>query len=594
MGSADLARDPRWGRSAESFGEDPLLAGTLITSFVQGLQGTDKTYWLTAAVLPHFLGSSREDSRDSSAADIDERQFYEVYSVPFRMAIEQGACRVITTAYHQLNGFPCAAHPLIEQLVIDKWGYDGIVATEPGSLRMLVSAQHNCDSVNDAFLLAHRAGTTQHFDPYEDALRTALVQAQVSEREIDRAVRKNFRIMLKLGLWDPPERVPYASIGYDSVEPWNQPEAQQFVRSVTQESIVLLKNEHETLPIDPGKVRSVALIGPLADRVMVDSRGGTPPYAITCADGLRERMGRGSVVLVSNNDESAAIIAAKRCDMAIVCVGNHPTSDSSWGKVRCDSDGKEDVDRKSITLEAEQLLRRVHAANPNTVLLLVSSFPYSIDWSANNLPAILLAPHCSQELGRAVADVLFGDYNPGGRLAQTWPRAIEDLPPLDEFDLCSGRTYQYVVREPLYSFGHGKSYTRFTYSRLLTSNSVLKLGHPISVSVNIANIGPRAGDEVVQLYVRFLDSTTKRPERMLVAFKRVTIAPSATKVVELQLRPEQLQYFDVKRRGFVLESGTVELLIGRSSAEIELATTLAVEGLNCEARSSRPPSAHPH
>lgn len=576
--NADLGRDPRWGRTEECYGEDAYLTGTLAVAFVKGLQGDDPKYWMTASLLKHFLANSNEDTRESSSSDFDERLFREYYSVPFRMAIEEGGSRAFMAAYNKYNGVPCATHPVLEKVAVKEWGQDGILCTDGGAYQLLVTAHKHYATLEQAAAACVLAGISQFLDNYRDGLRGALEQGLVRERDLDRVLRKNFRVMIKLGLWDPPEQVIYAQIGYEAQEPWNRPEHQALVRSVTQKSIVLLKNEPALLPLDLENVKSVALIGPLADRVLIDWYSGTPPYAISCADGLRERLGRGRLVVVSNNDTSDAVRAAKCCEVAIVCVGNHPTGDDGWARVTKASYGKESVDRKSLTLEDEGLVRRVFEANPNTVLVLVSSFPYAINWSAEHVPAIVHVTHNSQELGRAVADVLFGDYNPGGRLVQTWPRAIEDLPSLLDYDIRHGHTYQYFEKAPLFPFGYGKSYTHFTYSRLRINRETLTTDELIRVSVDVTNIGQCEGDEVVQLYARYRASAVARPKKSLVAFERIPLLAGETKTVSLSVAPRQLCYWHERRQKWLLESGTVELELGRDAATVELACSVSVQG----------------
>jgi beta-glucosidase len=588
--NADLGRDPRWGRTEECFGEDAHLTATLSVAFVQGLQGEHPRYFMTAALLKHFLANSNEDERESSSSDFDERLFREYYSHPFRKAIEEGGARAFMAAYNKYNGVPCAVHPVLSRVAVREWGQDGIICTDGGAYGLLVTAHRHYETQEEAASATVRAGITQYLDHYVDGVKGALDKGSLTEGDLDRALRRNFRVMIRLGLWDPPERVPYAQIGYEPVDPWDRPEHQEAVRRVTQKSIVLLKNDNELLPLNPDVLDSIAVIGPLADRVLTDWYSGTLPYSVSCVDGLRERLGRGRVVLVSNNDTSAAILAAKRCAVALVCVGNHPTGDDGWAKVTRDSYGKEAVDRKTLTLEDEELVRRVQQANPNTILLLVSSFPYAIEWSVANVPAILHVTHNSQELGRAVADVLFGDYNPAGRLVQTWPRSVDDLAPMLDYDLRHGRTYQYSDKAPLFPFGYGKSYTTFTYSRLLTSSDRLAEGESLKVSVSISNIGRYDGDEVVQAYVRFVESAVVRPRKLLVGFRRINVPAGKTRTVEMAIAAEQLAFWHQRKQKFVLESGSVELLIGRSSAEIELTTAIAIEGLSGVAwASSRPP-----
>jgi beta-glucosidase len=260
----------------------------------------------------------------------------------------------------------------------------------------------------------------------------------------------------------------------------------------------------------------------------------------------------------------------------IVCVGNHPTGDGPWAKVTRESYGKEAVDRRSLELEDEALVKRVYAANPRCILVLISSFPYAINWSEENLPAIVHLAHNSQELGSALADVLFGDYNPAGRLVQTWPRSLDDLMPMMDYDIRRGRTYQYAEREPLYAFGYGLSYTRFGYENLSTSSTTLEPGGTLQVSVELSNLGARAGDEVVQLYASRSARQGGAPRRERVAFQRVSLGSGETRTVTLGLPHARLARFQLDHGRTLVEGGELELAIARSALDLELRALVTV------------------
>jgi beta-glucosidase len=256
----------------------------------------------------------------------------------------------------------------------------------------------------------------------------------------------------------------------------------------------------------------------------------------------------------------------------VVCVGNHPEGNAGWEVVTSPSEGKEAVDRKAITLPPgqEEFIRRVIEANPNTVVVLITSFPVALPWAAEHATTILHMTHASQELGNALADVLFGDVDPGGRLAQTWPRSLEQLPPMMDYDIRHGRTYMYFEGEPEYHFGHGLSYTTFAYANLRTSSSEIQQDGVIDVSVDVTNSGARAGDEVVQLYVRYPESQVSRPRKQLRGFQRVNLEPGETKSVTLRIAAEDLGYWDPAQHTWVVEPGPIELLVGSSSADADL------------------------
>jgi beta-glucosidase len=354
------------------------------------------------------------------------------------------------------------------------------------------------------------------------------------------------------------------------------------------ESVVLLKNAKSFLPLKKDAVKSIAVIGPLADTVHWDWYGGKPPYTVTPLQGIKSEAGsRVTVNYAADNTNDAAVKAARASDVAVVVVGNDPTcgpdmahawrDDASTKPCAVPSDGREGRDRESLTLEQEELVKQVYAANPKTVVILVASFPYAINWSQATIPAILHMTHASQDEGTALADVLFGSYNPGGHLVTTWPKSLDQLPPMMDYNIRDGRTYMYFKSEPLYPFGYGLSYTTFHYSHLKTSSSRLAKDGSIMVSVDLKNTGKRTGDEVVQLYVTHLGSKVDRPLKELRGFQRVSLKPNETRTVQIPLKASTLAYWNEKQAGFDVESEPVKLMVGSSSADTELATTIHVE-----------------
>ena len=577
--NADIGRDPRWGRTEEVYGEDPFHVGTLATSFTRGLQGDHPRYWMTAALLKHFLANSNEDRRTSSSSNFDERLWREYYAKGFEMAVREGGSRAMMAAYNAVNGTPAHVHPMLREIVVREWGLDGILCTDGSGLRLLVTDHKAYPDLPTAAAACIKAGINHFLDRHQEAVTEAIQRGLLTEADIDQALRGLFRVSIRLGLWDPAERVPYASIGAaGDPEPWDQPETRAFVREVTRKSIVLLKNSAGLLPLDRTKVKSVAVVGPLVNQVLLDWYSGTPPYAVTPREGIERVANAGlqgsSRVGVNwvGDMGDGAVELARRQEVAIVCVGSHPEGNAGWEVVSSPSEGKEAVDRKAITLPPgqEEFARRVHEANPRTVVVLITSFPVALPWVAANATTILHMTHNSQELGNALADVLFGDANPGGRLAQTWPRSLDDLPPMMDYDIRHGRTYMYFRGEPQFPFGYGLSYTTFAYERLRTSAPALARGGSIEVAVDVTNTGTRAGDEVVQLYVRYPDSRVERPLKQLKGFQRVSLAPGEARTVTLRLAASGLAYWDAGRHAWTVEAGRVELLIGPSSADLDL------------------------
>ncbi len=453
---ADLARDPRWGRTEEVYGEDPFFSGTMAVAFIKGLQGDDPKYWQAAALLKHFLANSNEDHRNSSSSNFDERLFWEYYSVPFRMGFLEGGAKAVMASYNAWNGTTMAVNPILRATVRDKWGVE-VISSDGGAVTLLVNPRHLYPNYEAAVVACVKAGINQFLDRYADETKAALKDGSLTEADLDAALRPRFRIAIKLGLLDPPDMVPYSKIK-DSPEPWNTEQDRAVSRQIALESVVLLKNDKSFLPLDKTSLKSVAVIGPLADSVHWDWYGGTPPYTVTPLQGIKDELGPGVTVNYAASElGNAAVAAARKSDVAIVVVGNDPTcgpdmghnwySDTEGGGVTlpCSvpSDGREGRDRETIDLYQEQLVKQVYAVNPKTVVILVSSFPYAINWTQANIPAILHMTHASQDEGTALAKVLFGAYTPGGHLVATWPKSVDQLPPMMDYNIRDGRTYMY-------------------------------------------------------------------------------------------------------------------------------------------------------
>jgi beta-glucosidase len=574
--NADLGRDPRWGRTEECYGEDPFLNGTLAAAYVRGLQGDNPKYWLSAALLKHFFANSNENGRTGSSSDFDEQLFHEYYGVPFRMAIMDGGARCFMASYNAWNHVPCTVQPAINDIAIKQWGVDGIISTDAGSLPNLVSRHHYFTNNTQAAAACVKAGINQFIDRAGPGITDALSNNLLTEADLDRVAKGTLRVFVRLGVLDPADRVPYAKIGQDNEPPpWTTDKNKALVKLATQESIVLLKNTQGLLPLDKTKVKTIALIGPRADQVQFDWYSSEPPYAITPLAGLKAKVGPNvTVTCATNNNDGQAVKLAQAADVAIVCVGNNPGG--GWAKVEGPSEGRESIDRKSIDLEQEELIKAVYAANPKTIVVLISSYPYAINWTQEHVPAILHLSQNSQELGAALADVLFGDYNPAGRLVQTWPKSLDQVPPMMDYNIRDGRTYMYFKGEPLYPFGFGLSYTAFEYSNLATSTDSLGTGGTVTVSLDVRNSGKVAGEEVVQLYVKHPGPGLARPAEELRGFQRVALQPGEHKTVEISLSAQSLRQWDMDRHAFVLEPGPLQLLAGASSADIRLQKTIAL------------------
>ncbi len=578
--NVDLGRDPRWGRTEECYGEDAFLTSRLAVAFIKGIQGDHPKYWRNASLMKHFLSNSNEYGRTFSSSNYSDKLFREYYAYPFYKGVTEGGSQALMTAYNAYNGTPCIMHPVLRSIVMKEWGLNGTLLTDGGAFRLLLSDHKRFDNDRAAAAAACiKAGITKFLDEYKDAVYEALHRKLISVEDIEKAIRGNLRISLKLGLLDHAEDNPYAAIGVtDTIAPWSKPETKALVREATLKSIVLLKNQDHLLPLDRHKIKKIAVIGQRATEVLQDWYAGKPFYTVNVLDAIREEAGNDiEVRYVKTNRMDSARTVAAWADVAIVCVGNHPTCDAGWEQAPVISEGKEAVDRQSLQLDQEDLLLQVAQTNPNTIGVLISSFPYAINRANQTVPALLHLTQCSQELGHAVSDVIFGHYNPAGRLTQTWVKNITDLPHMMDYDITHGRTYMYFKEKPLYPFGYGLSYTRFNYSGTTLNDRVIERGDTLRVCFNLKNSGDMDGDEVVQLYVSARKHTDKDPIKQLKAFQRISLRKGETKKVELTVPYTELQVWDEKQNRFILPDKEMTLEIGASSSDIRLRTTFRTE-----------------
>ncbi len=578
--NVDLGRDPRWGRTEECYGEDAFLTSRLAVAFIKGIQGDHPKYWRNASLMKHFLSNSNEYGRTFSSSNYSDKLFREYYAYPFYKGVTEGGSQALMTAYNAYNGTPCIMHPVLRNIVMKEWGLNGTLLTDGGAFRLLLSDHKRFDNDRAAAAAACiKAGITKFLDEYKDAVYEALHRKLISVEDIEKAIRENLRISLKLGLLDHAEDNPYAAIGVtDTIAPWSKPETKALVREATLKSVVLLKNKDHLLPLDRHKIKKIAVIGQRATEVLQDWYAGKPFYTVNVLDAIREEAGSDiEVRYVKTNRMDSARTVAAWADVAIVCVGNHPTCDAGWEQAPVISEGKEAVDRQSLQLDQEDLLLQIAQTNPNTIGVLISSFPYAINRANQTVPALLHLTQCSQELGHAVSDVIFGHYNPAGRLTQTWVKNITDLPHMMDYDITHGRTYMYFKEKPLYPFGYGLSYTRFNYSGTTLNDRVIERGDTLRVCFNLKNSGDMDGDEVVQLYVSARKHTDKDPIKQLKAFQRISLRKGETKKVELTVPYTELQVWDEKQNRFILPDKEMTLEIGASSSDIRLRTTFRTE-----------------
>jgi beta-glucosidase len=695
----DLARDPRWGRTEEVYGEDPYISAAIGGAYVRGIQGGDPRYYKTVPTLKHFAANSMEDNRTWGSSNVDPRNLHEYYLKPFEKITREAGVQSYMASYNAINDLPCSVTNLFRDVARAEWGFNGFVVSDAWDLTVLVTGHDYTNSMAQGAALMIRAGVDSISE--DDAgqwIAAALSQGYLTEDDLDLALRRNFRVRFLTGEFDPPAMVSYTSIPDSALM---SPAHAALARQVGRESVVLLKNNGNLLPLDSGAAGQVAVIGPRANQVLRDWYSGYPPYKVTAFDGITSRIGSravldegltqialrsrannllltgaglqnapltatstssspgaqewlwtedlgwGCTTLRSTNgyyvdtDSSGNVVFGDSdpnawnqsyCftvqplsggDVALVYYdGSYVTADSSGGlsvaaangstaqrfqlttisdgatraaTLAAQSDvavvvvgssptinGKENHDRPDITLPPaqDQLIQAVSAVNPKTVVIVMAGYPMAITapQQNSNVPAILYTTHGGQETGNFLADVLFGDYNPAGRLTMTWFQSIADLPPMADYDIRKGRTYWYFQGQPLYPFGYGLSYTTFDYRNLTIAPQTAGPNDTVQVSVDVVNTGARAGDEVVQLYTHALGSKVQRPIQELKHFARVTLNPGDTRTVSFSMPVSELSFWDVRSSQFVVEQGAVEIQVGASSRDIRLRGQVQVNG----------------
>jgi beta-glucosidase len=572
----NMLRDPRWGRFEESYSEDPWLMARMGVAFVRGMQGDDARYLKTVATPKHYAGNNSEFNRHTGSSDIDEQLLHEYYLPAFEATVREAGAFSVMAAYNRVNGVPAAANPLLLQsLLRDTWGFSGYVVSDCDAIDDIVNGHHWVSTLAQASAKALLAGTDLNCgSTYPTQLSSALDQHLIAEADIDRALGRVLRARFLLGELDSADSVPYRAIHGDVIA---SDAHAVLARKAAQEAIVLLKNDG-LLPLDRSTVRSIAVIGPHGNDVTLGGYSGTPKHTVNVLAGIYAKVagdGGTSVAYepgcsITEAKDQAAIDAAAtlaaKSDVAIVVVG---TSQSVL---------REEMDRPDWSLPGAQgdLISAVQAANPRTVVVLVTAGPVAIDWAKAHVPAILTAFYDGQEQGAAIADVLFGDTNPGGKLTTTWYTGDATLPPIDDYDLRKGRTYLYYDQAPLYPFGHGLSYTSFGYANLTVGPGVMDATGLATISVDVTNTGARAGDEVVQLYVHDAAASVQRPIKQLRGFQRVHLEPGQKRSLAFTLAARDLAFWDVTAHGWRVAEGVFELAVGSSSLDIRARSSLVV------------------
>ncbi len=716
----EMARDPRWGRTEECYGEDPYLTSRMSLAFVRGIQGDHPKYLKAIAAPKHFALNNEEWCRHNGSSDTDEQLLRDYYLKPYQVLVQEGKVEQIMAAYNRLNGVPCVANKwLLTDVLRNDWGFDGNVVSDCNGIKDLYEGHKYVGTVQEAIALALNAGLDLECgDCFRDYLAEVVRKGMVSQAVIDTAVKRILVSRFRLGLYDPPELVPYTRIPLSVVD---GPQNRELARQTARESIVLLKNKGNLLPLDKTNIKKLAVIGPNAKICQLGGYIGGYSKAVTPLEGIITKTDSIRVKYVKGTDIKITLpvipteflipaggkpgehglkgeyFSNTDCAGEPVLIRTDPVIDFNFGRgapdpklpvdyfsvrwtgkfiapvsgayyiggdfddaIRLYIDGKkiidrtnnrnrssdavkievekgkqydlrleyteqwyasnirlwgsamdpgkfreaaqaagnadvaivvlgtdesvekEGVDRADLNLpgDQEELLKAVVSANPKTVVVLQNGSALAVNWAAENVPAIVETWYNGEEAGNALADVLFGDYNPAGRLPLTFYRSNDQLPSIRDYDIRKGRTYMYPVLtdekgvrteiHPLYPFGFGLSYTQFSYDHLDIFPKQTGPEGSVWIRMKIQNTGSVPGEEVVQLYLSGDNAGKDRPVKQLAGFERIFLNPGQTKTVEFRIHPSDLATWDQTKKTFNINPGTFQVMAGGSSEDIRL------------------------
>jgi beta-glucosidase len=591
----NIFRDPRWGRGQETYGEDTFLTGQIGVAFIHGLQGNDPNYVKAMACAKHFaVHSGPESKRHRFDSEPPERDFYETYLPHFEMAVREGHVDGFMGAYNSVFGKPACASPLLlTDLLRQQWGFDGYIVSDCGAIHDIYAGHNFTDTPEAAAAAAVKAGCDICCGGDYNALLKAVQQNLITEPEIDGALTHALKARFRLGLFDPADKVPFANI---AISENDTPAHEALALKAACESIVLLKN-NGLLPLDRSKVKRIAVIGANANSksMLLGNYNGEPSHPITILDGIKAVAGADIEVtytpgcpLAVRKDGSNqptekmladAVAAAKAADVVVYVGGISPDFEGEefGGISRYDGFAGGDRTRIELPPVQEDLLKTLTASGCPVVCVNCSGSAIAMPWEAEHLPAILQAWYPGEQGGRAVAQILFGEVNPGGRLPVTFYSSTGDLPDFEDYSM-SNRTYRYFSGQPVFAFGHGLSYSEFGYQNASLAQATVDPGGTVKLSFTVKNTSARDGDEVAQVYFRHVNSAVAQPRLALCGFTRLHLGKGESTQVTTEIAAERLRYWDVTKKQYVVEAGDYELLIGAASDDIRLHVPLKIVG----------------
>lgn len=572
--NVNIFRDPRWGRGHETYGEDPFLSSRLGVRFVKGIQGHDKKYMKAAACAKHFaVHSGPEDIRHSFNAEVSKKDLYETYLPAFKACVQEAGVEAVMGAYNRTNGEPCCgSKTLLKDILRDEWGFQGHVTSDCWAIKDFHEGHMVTSTPVESVALAMNNGCDLNCGNMFGNLLYAVRDGSVKEETIDRAVTRLVTTRMKLGLFDKPENVPFNKIGYDQVDTI---EHRMLNIKAARKSIVLLKNEGALLPLHKDKLKSVGVIGPNADnrKALVGNYEGTASEYVTVLEGIREYLGDDVRVYYSEgchlfkdrisglgaqNDRLAEVRAV--CDMSDVVIGCFGLDPGLEGEEGDEGNEFASGDKPNLNLPGiqEDIIKEMVNSGKPVVLVLLSGSAISIPWEDEHIPAIVQGWYPGAQGGRAIADMLFGEFSPEGKLPVTFYRSTDDLPEFTDYNM-EGRTYRYMKKEALYPFGYGLSYTKFELSNINVNSEEVEQGKTIHCSVDIKNIGAMPGAETVQVYIKVM--LEGAPNHQLKALKKLYLNPGEQATVEFDLEDKTFGLYDDSGK-LMLNETDYELYIG--------------------------------
>ncbi len=567
----NIFRDPRWGRGQETYGEDPYLTGELGVAFVKGMQGDDPTYLKTAACAKHYaVHSGPEKDRHVFDARVSIQELNDTYLPAFKRLVEAAKVEAVMGAYNRVNGEPACASPfLLTETLRGKWHFKGHVVSDCWALTDIHANHKVAADAVEAAAMALKAGCDLSCGVTYDKLDEALRGGLVTETDIDRALSRTLLTRFKLGIFDPPEKVPYAATPQSVI---CSQKHRRLAREAAVKSIVLLKNKDNILPIKPN-VKRISIVGPNAASIeaLLGNYNGYNESLCTLMEGIVGRAPEGVRVgyrmgvplhEASSNPQDWTTGDAAASDLTIACMGYSPLLESEEGDAIL---SKNMGDRADIGLPPAQVefIKKLATHGARVILVLCGGSAISLGELEEMVEAVVFVWYPGQAGGEALADILFGDVSPSGKLPVTFPRSTDQLPPFSDYSM-KERTYRYSNLEPLYPFGFGLSYTRFEYKDLKISADHLAAGEPLRISVELKNAGSMDASEVVQVYLSDLQASTQVPLNKLVGFKRVPLKAGQTAMVKFRLSAEAMMFVDENGEE-KLEPGEFRLTVGGCS-----------------------------